>query len=192
MRLLAWVACAAFLSATAAELAAPEDWRKESFDFPLVFAPTIPYEGKEHVRFAPAWSHFAQPDGFTYALLWDIKHRMLEPAEIERALNVYFDGLMESATRARKIDDPGTVSTVSLHPRATPEGWSTGLGGRLFTWNAFSKGEALELNLEIAQRDCGDGRAQVLMLFSKAPRDHAAWKELRAARARTTCGAKAS
>ena len=192
MRAIALIACTAAMSVAAAELAAPDDWRKESFTFPLVFAPSIPYEGTEHVRFSPAWSHFAQPDGFTYALLWDIKRRTLDPAEIERALDVYFDGLMEAATRAKKIEDPGTVSSVSLHPMAIPEGWSTGSGGRLFTWNGFSKGEPLELKLEITQRDCGEDRSQVLILFSKAPRDQAVWKQLRTIRADTSCEAKPS
>jgi hypothetical protein len=190
MRAIAWIACAVALGAGAAELAAPESWRKESFTFPLVFAPSIPFEGSEHVRFSPAWSNFSQPDGFTYALLWDIKRRTLDPAEIERALDVYFDGLMEAVTRARKIEDPGTVSSVSLHPMETPDGWASASGGRLFTWNGFSKGEALELKLEITQRDCGADRSQVLMLFSKAPRDHPAWKELRTVRANTRCEAK--
>jgi hypothetical protein len=192
MRAIACIACAAAMSVAAAELAAPDDWRKESFTFPLVFAPSIPYEGTEHVRFSPAWSHFSQPDGFTYALLWDIKRRTLDPAEIERALDVYFDGLMEAATRARKVPDPGTVSSVSLHPMATPAGWTVASGGRLFTWNGFSKGEALELKLEITQRDCGEDRSQVLMLFSEASRDHPAWKELRTIRANTACEAKPS
>lgn len=192
MRAIACIACAAAMSVAAAELAAPDDWRKESFTFPLVFAPSIPYEGTEHVRFSPAWSHFAQPDGFTYALLWDIKRRTLAPAEIERALDVYFDGLMEAATRAKKLEDPGTVSSVSLHPMAIPEGWTMASGGRLFTWNGFSTGEALELKMEITQRDCNEDRSQVLILFSKAPRDQPVWKELRAIRANTSCEAKPS
>jgi hypothetical protein len=192
MRAIACIACAAAMSVAAAELAAPDDWRKESFTFPLVFAPSIPYEGTEHVRFSPDWSHFAQPDGFTYALLWDIKRRTLDPAEIERALDVYFDGLMEAATRAKKLEDPGTVSSVSLHPMAAPEGWTMASGGRLFTWNGFSKGEALELKMEITQRDCNGDRSQVLILFSKAPRDQPVWKELRAIRANTSCEAKPS
>ena len=38
----------------AAQVAAPDNWRKESFTFPLQFAPTIPYEGTEHVRLTDA------------------------------------------------------------------------------------------------------------------------------------------
>ena len=171
----------------AAQVAAPDDWRKESFSFPLQFAPTIPYVGTEHVRFAPYWSDFASERGFTYVMLWDIQRRRLEPAEVERALNVYFDGLMEQVTRGRKIADPGTVTQVSLHPLAAPAGWRDALGGRLWTWNGFGKGEPLALHLEVSQRDCGAERTQVLFAFSRAPRTHAAWDELRSIRKATAC-----
>src|SRR5438128_4082802 len=153
-----------------AQIAAPEDWRKESFQFPLQFAPTIPYEGTEYVRFAPFWSQFGSERGFTYVILWDIKRRTLEPAEIERALDVYFDGLMEAVTKARKIPDPGTVTSVAVHPLKAPEGWGDALGGKLWTWNGFAKGEPLALDIEIAWRACGAERTQVFFAFSKAPR----------------------
>jgi hypothetical protein len=186
MRWLAWLACAALLPA-GAQIAAPAKWRSQKFDFPLQFAPSIPYEGTEHVRFSPAWTHFAGEDGFTYVLLWDLKRGLLEPAELERALDVYFDGLMELATKTRDIADPGTVSQVSLHPMKAPEGWSTALGGRVWTWNAFSKGEPLVLNLEVTQRSCGADRTELFFAISKAARNHAVWNELRAIRRDTAC-----
>jgi hypothetical protein len=186
MRWIAWLACAALLPA-AAQIPAPAGWRVQTFRFPLDFAPSIPYEGTEHVRFSPSWSHFADEDAFTYVVLWDLERKPLETAELERALNVYFDGLMELATKTRKIEDPGTVSQVSLHPMASPEGWSTALGGRVWTWNAFSKGEPLVLNLEITQRACAAQRAQVFFAISKAARTGPAWKELRQIRAGTGC-----
>lgn len=170
-----------------AQVAAPDSWRKESFAFPLQFAASIPYEGTEHVRFAPDWAEFASERGFTYVFLWDIKRRTLEPAELERALNVYFDGLMEQITRARKLVDPGTVSSVALHPLAAPPGWTSAAGGRLWTWNGFSKGEPLTLHLEVAQRPCGEDRTHVFFAFSRAARTHAAWDELRAIRKSTAC-----
>lgn len=190
MRFLAWLLCGAAFAA-AAQIPAPAQWRSQQFAFPLQFAPSIPYEGVEHVRFSPSWTHFASDDGFTYILLWDLKRPPLEAAELERAMNVYFDGLMELATKTRKIDDPGTVSSVSLHPMTAPAGWGAALGGRLWTWNGFSKGEALELNVEITQRKCSDARSQVFFAFSKAQRTHAAWDELRRIRAATRCEADA-
>lgn len=171
----------------AAQVAAPEHWRKESFSFPLQFAPSIPYEGTEYVRFAPYWNEFDAERGFTYVILWDIKQRKLEPAEFERALNVYFDGLMEQVTRGRKIADPGTVTSTLLHPLTAPEGWGEALGGRLWTWNAFSKGEPLALHLEIAHRACGADRTQIFFAFSRAARSATPWNELRAIRKATAC-----
>jgi hypothetical protein len=195
MRRFAWLALAGALTAGAlpagAQIAAPAGWRAETFAFPLPFAPSIPYEGTEHVRFSPSWARFADDDGFTYVVLWELKRKPLEPAELERALDVYFDGLMEAVTKARKIADPGTVSQVSLHPLDTPDGWATALGGRVWTWNGFSKGEALVLNLEIAQRACAQGRTQVFFALSKAARTHATWNELRRIRGETGCEAPA-
>jgi hypothetical protein len=170
-----------------AQVAAPEGWRKETFQFPLAFAPSIPYEGTEHVRFAPYWTRFAEERGFTYVVLWDIKRRELQPQEIERGLNVYFDGLMESVTKARKIEDPGTVSSVALHPMAAPAGWAGAYGGRVWTWNGFGKGEPLVLHAEVTTRDCAADRTQVFFAFSRAARTQATWEELRAIRNGTAC-----
>jgi hypothetical protein len=94
---------------------------------------------------------------------------------------------MESVTKARRIADPGTVTSVALHPMASPPGWSAAASGRLFTWNGFAKGEPLELHLEIAERPCGADRMQIFYAFSKAARSHAAWQELRGIRAATPC-----
>ena len=171
----------------AAGLAAPDDWRAESFAFPLPFAPSLPYEGTEHVRFAPYWSEFSAERGFTYAVLWDIKRRALDAAEIERGLTVYFDALMENVTRGRRIADPGTVSSTALNPMKAPAGWTQGLSGRLWTWNGFGKGEPLTLQVEVTVRDCGTARSQVLYLFSKAARTASPWPELRDIREKTRC-----
>ena len=173
--------------ALAATIAAPATWRAETFQFPLVFAPTIPYEGHEVVRFAPGGQDFSGEQGFTYVLLWDIKRRAIEPADVERSLTVYFDGLMENVTRGRKIPDPGTVTSVSLNPMEAPRGWAQGMSGRLFTWNGFAKGEPLVLNAEITVRPCGSERTQVFIAFSKTPRDTATWPELRSIREKTAC-----
>lgn len=187
MRRLVAAAFAAAALAAGAQVAAPESWRKETFTFPLAFAPSIPYEGTEHVRFSPWWTQFASDRGFTYVVLWDIKRReRLEPSELERGLAVYFDGLMESVTKARRIEDPGTVSSVALHPLAAPAGWREALGGRLWTWNGFGKGEPLVLHVELAHRHCGE-RTQIFYAFSKAARQHEVWQELRRIRAETAC-----
>lgn len=187
MRILTAVVLLAVACPVPAQIAAPDTWRKETFSFPLQFAPSIPYEGTEYVRFSPGWSDFASERGFTYVILWDVKRRTFEAAEFERALDVYFDGLMEQVTRGRKLADPGTATSVSLHPLAAPAGWQEALGGKLWTWNAFFKGEPLALQLEIAHRPCAADRTQVFFAFSRAERSAAAWDELRAIRNATGC-----
>ena len=47
----------------AAAIAAPASWREERFTFPLVFAPSIPYEGTEVVRFSPDFTATLEGQG---------------------------------------------------------------------------------------------------------------------------------
>jgi len=175
-------------SAATAEITAPESWRKESFTFPLVYAPTLPYEGAEHVRFTPDWKRFDQPDGFSYVFMWDIKPTLMEGDVLERAMSVYFDGLMNNVAIARKLDALVPQTQVVLHPLGAPDGWKFAYAGAIHTWNGFSKAEPLVLNAEITQRSCGDDRIQVFFAMSMAERTAPIWKDLRAARQATGCG----
>jgi len=176
---------------TAALLVAPGDWRQESFEFPLRFAPSIPYEGTEHVRFHPKWDQFADEAGFSYVMLWDVTAVPVEPADIEDHLEMYFSGLMSNVARGRKLDEPAKA-VVAAHPMAALPGWRQAFGVEIRTSNSFSKGEPLLLYGEVAQRACGNGRMQVVIALSKARRDRAIWKGLRDIRSATTCEAARS
>ncbi len=189
IRLAALVLAFAARAAQAAEVdpvPAPEGWRKESFTFPLQFAPSIPYEGKEHVRFAPSWTKFAEETGFTYVFLWDLKAKPVTPEDVEEHLEAYFNGLMGNVGRQRSVADKEVKAAASVHPMAMLEGWGQGYGVEVRTWNAFSKGEPLLLYGEIGQRYCGE-RMQIFFAFSRARRDRAIWEGLRAARKATSC-----
>jgi hypothetical protein len=172
-----------------AQIAAPDDWRKESFTFPLPYATTLPYEGSEHVRFAPDWKKFDQPDGFSYVFLWDIRPTLLEGEVLERAMSVYFDGLMNNVAIARKLEAMVAPTEVVLHPLGAPDGWRIAYAGAIHTWNGFSKAEKLVLNAEITQRSCGPDRIQLFFALSMAERSAPIWRELRAVRQATPCGA---
>ncbi len=191
---LAAAAFAIFLPCTAlAErdpVPVPEGWRHESFEFPLSFAPTIGLEGAEHVRFAPGWGSFASARGFSYVFLWDVKEvsgPALTVYGLEFALSGYFDGLMETAATARKLEARGERTVVNFHPMREVAGWTESHTGRIFTWNAFAKGEALTLEVEVTKRSCPGGRAQVFFALSKAARSAPVWEELRKARQGVSC-----
>lgn len=182
---------AALVLAAASLLNAPDDWRKESFAFPLRFAPSIPYEGTEHVRFHPRWDQFDDEAGFSYVMLWDLKEVPIEPADLEDHLETYFSGLMSNVARGRKLEEPkGAV--VAAHPMARLPGWQQAFGVEIRTTNSFSKGEPLLLYGEVTQRTCGNGRMQVLIALSRVRRDRAIWKGLREIRGATTCEAPRS
>ena len=189
IRLAALVLAFAALPLAAAEvdpIPTPDKWRKESFDFPLQFAPTIPYSGTEHVRFSPTWSRFATEEGFTYVFMWDLKRKPVAPEDVEEYLETYFTGLMKNVGLQRKIPDKEVKTVVAAHPLASLEGWAQGYGVEVRTWNAFSKGEKVLLHGEVGQRDCGE-RMQIFFAFSQAKRDRPIWEGLRAVRKATSC-----
>lgn len=191
-RLVAAVACAAAAGALAqSPIPAPKEWREESFTFPLVFAPSIPYEGVEYVRFTPTWARFDTDGGFSYVLLWDVKVRPVAPEDLEDYLEAYFAGLMSNVGRQRKLDDKETKTSAAAHPMSGVPGWEQGFGLEVRTWNAFSKGEPLLLYGEAVQRACG-ARMQIFFAFSRSARDRPIWDGLRAARKATTCGVSGS
>ena len=182
------LACAVF-PATGAEadpVPTPEGWHKESFTFPLPFAPSIPYEGKEHVRFTPTWARFGEENGFSYVFLWDLKAKPVTPEDIEEYLEAYFNGLMDNVGKQRKVSDKEIKTVTAVHPMASLAGWGQGYGVEVRTWNAFSQGEPLLLYGEIGQRECGE-RMQFFFAFSRAGRDRPIWEGLRAARNATSC-----
>ncbi len=189
-RFAAGLALACACLPAAAQIPAPDTWRKESFSFPLPFAPSIPYEGREHVRFSPEWTRFATEEGFSYVVLWDIKATPMEPAVLERALGVYFDGLMNNVAEARKLKLMVPQSQAVLHPMAAPAGWKDAAAGEVHTWNAFHDGEDLVLHAEIAWRPCGAASMQLFYAFAKAPRSAAVWQRLRGLREATACGSR--
>lgn len=187
------LAAGAFLAAlpAVAQIGSPADWRKETFDFPLRWATSIPFEGKEHVRFVPGWDHFADDTGFSYVILWDVKTKPVTGDDLEDDLETYFDGLMTNVGAARKLLAKKVKTNAASHPLMDVKGWAQAYGMEVRTWNAFSKGEALLLWGEVSQRECGP-RMQIFLAFSKAPRDHAIWDKLRAARDATTCASTGS
>jgi hypothetical protein len=173
-------------------LAAPEGWRKESFTFPLGFAPSIAYEGTEHVRFAPGWERFDTDEGFSYVYVWDVKAKPVTPEDIEDHLEAYFNGLMSNVSRGRKLENAPPKAAAAVHPMTAVPGWTQAYGAELRTGNAFSKNEPLLLYGEVTQRNCGAERMQIFFAMSKSPRDRPIWEGLRAIRTATPCEAKLS
>jgi hypothetical protein len=171
----------------AALIPVPDGWRHETFQFPLPFAKTIPYEGREEVRFTPQWTRFSAADAFSYVFVWDVKAMPVSAEDLEDHLETYFNGLMRGVGAARKLEGSEQPAAAALHPMTPVGGWSQAFGAEVRSWNAFSKGEKLLLWGEVTQRECAPDRMQIFFAFSRARRDHPVWKSLRAVRDKTTC-----
>ncbi|HEX7607302.1 MAG TPA: hypothetical protein VF348_11365, partial [Usitatibacter sp.] len=109
-------AVAVCASAQTSPIPAPGDWRAESFIFPLQFAPSIPYEGVEYVRFTPSWQRFDTDGGFSYVILWDVKTRPVAPEDLEDYLEAYFTGLMKNVGVKRELSEKEIKTAAAVHP----------------------------------------------------------------------------
>jgi hypothetical protein len=189
VRFLACLACAGahYCTLAADVIPAPDNWRKETFTFPLEFAPALKYQGVENVRFAPQWKEFANERGFSYVFMWDVKSTPMSAPKLERDMNAYFDGLMNRVADSSKLVRRGGPTKATFNEATPASGWTKGYAGVLRTWNAFSAGEALVLEIEIAERACGKARMQVFFMLSKAGPTNAIWDTMRAARGGTVC-----
>ncbi len=69
-----------------------------------------------------------------------------------------------------------------------PDGWTQAYAGAVHTWNAFSSGEPIVLEMKLTRRDCAGDRVQLFFAFPQAKRNHAVWDSLRKVRDASTCG----
>lgn len=77
------------------ELSVPNGWTIERFPIPIGFAPQIPYQGVEDIRFAPGWGKAESNEYWTYAFLWYLDGQQKMSAKIiENNLKEYYKGLV--------------------------------------------------------------------------------------------------
>ncbi len=157
-------------------LDAKNDWRSEVLEFPLIFAGDIEYKGEEHIRFAPCWGEKDSEDYFSYVFLWVIEEDPnLNSAELERILNVYFDGLMNTGAITnfsffKKI--PETKPSLRQTDKNTFE-------GSIELYDEFFKKELIVLNAKIKSGYC-PSREKYLVWFYLSPQEknHQIWNQL--------------
>ncbi len=131
----------------------PAGWRSETIPFPLEFAPSIPHRGIEELRFAPGVFDPQAPGYWTYAFAWVVTDdRPLDMAAIAGELTTYFRGLT-SAVAGEKKDLP-PLDLDRIEARVGPDG-----RGTVHTFDAFGDGRAIDLDVAVAVRSCGTGRA---------------------------------
>ncbi len=157
-------------------LSAPDNWRKETIEFPLSFAPSLDHKGTEYVRFAPGWGKQGSEEYFSYAFLWYLNENpTLSSSQIETELEAYFDGLMQA------VSQPDTDSSKNIKKSKAffekIDGYN--YAGKIITYDAFTTKKEVHLNIVATYSDCKNlDKHLVLFRISPQPIDHPVWDML--------------
>ncbi|KAA1240352.1 hypothetical protein [Aquimarina sp. RZ0] len=157
-------------------LIASENWRKETFDFPLAFAPSLTHKGTEYVRFTPGWSEQDSKDFFSYVFLWDIdKNPRLSARMLETEMEVYFDGIMHNISKKNSKHLQEIPKAKAFFEKLNEHSYV----GKILTYDAFFTKKEISLTITVEYIPCDILKKQ-LVLFKISPQqiNHPVWNKL--------------
>src|SRR5262245_24762641 len=97
-------------SAGPAPWATPEGWRAEQIPFPLEFAPSLPHQGVEEIRFAPGFFDPAAPGYWSYTFVWRLDAAApFDAGVVGSELTTYFRGLIAAVDDKHEITDRDSI-----------------------------------------------------------------------------------
>jgi len=166
----------------------PEGWRTETIPFPLEFAPDLPYEGLEELRFSPGMFDAESEEFWSYAFIWWVAPDAQRDAEsLSRHLETYFRGLAGAVAGSREISvgDAGFSASIEV---------ATGgdFRGVAETFDAFVTEGEIRLHVAGGPTRCeAQNRQAIFFLLSPQDFDHEVWTTLNTIREGFRCGSAA-
>jgi len=153
-----------------------DTWRKEAFTFPKPFAPEVDFEGVADVRFTHGWSNQESPLFWSYAFAWKIDlDERLSDAELERYLELYFDGLMTAVNRDKEL----TVPVTNALFESTPIEEALSYKGKIKLYDAFFSKDILTLHVNGSYEYCiKEDKHIYLFRLSVKELDQVEWNHL--------------
>jgi membrane-associated protease RseP (regulator of RpoE activity) len=151
----------------------PGNWRSERHQFPLPWAPSLPYHGLADLLFIPAFSDESSPDFFSYIGFWWIEGKPRITAEqLQRNLFDYYRGLSEDFAQEGKFTVD--LSRVSVSLKTEGELFRGDVSTYSFT------GKLIVLHTDATLRTCS-GSDHSVVFFSLSPQDRGqpVWKTMR-------------
>jgi hypothetical protein len=164
----------------------PPGWAREANPFPLAFAPELPYRGVEELRFAPDFYSSNAATFWSYDIGWWLEQRpVFDAASISASLTKYFRGLAMSVGK-QKYDLDSTRFRAVLAP--APGLDPSELSGQVFSYDPFTTGRPIVLNVEARLRECPrTGRFAITYALSPRPPTDTVWSGLRRTAAALVC-----
>ncbi|RBL90335.1 hypothetical protein [Chitinophaga flava] len=171
-------------------LSVPDKWGTERFDFPVEFAPGIPYKGVEDLRFAPGWGETNSPEHWSYTFLWWLEGQpVINAASIQQHLTEYYNGLVGRNIISRKIPEdklvPLKVQITSA--KTQPDDIAT-YTGTVYMLNYMAQ-TPITLNCIIHLRYCSaQQRTAAFFEISPRPYTDVIWKTMNGLWTGFSCG----
>ena len=152
-------------------------WGKEVFTFPLRFAKDIKYKGFEEAHFPKGWRKEDSNEFWSYVFAWNINLvEELTSKELEKNLQIYFDGLMTSVNKEKGKTLPKTV--VEINELENSNGVSKFIG-TVNIYDSFITRKPLLLNISVEKQDCKQqNKSIILFRFSPKGFDNEIWNTL--------------
>jgi hypothetical protein len=149
-------------------------WTKEIIQFPIGFAPDIPYEGYEDLRFAAGWAKKDSPEFWTYIFAWHIKGKQILSTQIlETNLRMYFDGLMNAVNKDEDFEVPATTVSFAKKESGNKESDFT---GKVTVHDSFHTQATITLNILVKNYYCEE-KDESIIVFRISPKafDNEVW-----------------
>ncbi len=170
-------------------LEAPKDWKKESFTFPLDFAPKLDFTGIEEARFAPGWSDKTSDQFWTYSFAWYVDGKIdLTENKLEELTAIYFNGLTQVVGKSKGMKSADiTNATAIFMDKKAVKGWQS-FEGKVQLFDVFFSEQIIRLNAKVKALYCAQ-LDKHLVVFSFAPKafDDKIWQVFEAVKTIQDC-----
>jgi hypothetical protein len=161
-----------------------DGWKGETIPFPLGFAPDLPYQGVEELRFGPGFFEADSSHFWSYVFVWVIEPPLPDATALERDLPAYFEGLARAVSEGKHdLTEVGFTAAIDGDE-------SAGFTGTAAAFDAFTTGRAVTLHVRATAAPCpATGQSALIVRLSPRPpaEDDAVWKDLEAVAAEFRC-----
>lgn len=161
-------------------LPTPVNWMTERFGIPIEFAPRIPYDGIEDLRFAPGWSASASEDYWTYSYLWYLNGKItFTPETIAENLDLYYTGLVGRNIEKRKIPKEKLFPVKATFEVVEKQGEDKSTFQGSVHMLDYMAQQPITLNFLVHVKEC-PGKNMTYVFYEVSPRErsHPVWKTL--------------
>jgi hypothetical protein len=162
------------------QLPIPTGWNLERFLIPISFAPSIPYQGVEDIRFAPGWAAPESEEYWTYAFLWWLQGSpTINAPTLGHQLEAYYTGLISINTDSSKLAAVNPLPVTALFKKTATFKTDKETYTGTVTMLDYMQLKPITLYCMVHLQTCGAAGSTVMFYeLSPKPFNHVNWQKL--------------